>query len=189
MRRALFIVDLQRDFCKGGALGIPTADHIVPIINSLLPYYEWVLASKDWHPEDSIHFKHWPPHCIASSPGAEFHPGLEATHLKYVFLKGTENKDDGYSAFEATNRSLKEYLSSHGITDIDLCGLATDYCVKATALDALKEGFRVRIITDAIDAVNLHPNDGPSALKAMSDAGAILIESRLMLSHAPSTPL
>ena len=184
MRRALFIVDLQRDFCKGGALGIPTADRIVPIINALIPCYDWVLASKDWHPTDSIHFNHWPIHCVASSQGAEFHPDLETEHLNFVFLKGTQNKDDGYSAFEATNRSLKEYLTTNGITALDLCGLATDYCVKATALDALKAGYVVRVITDAIDAVNLAPNDSQKALKELTDAGATLIDSSQILSHA-----
>jgi len=183
-RRALFIVDLQRDFCKGGALGIPTADHIVPIINALIPVYDDVLASKDWHPTDSLHFKHWPVHCVASSQGAEFHPDLKAEHIDLVFLKGTENKDDGYSAFEATNQSLQAYLHSHGISGIDLCGLATDYCVKATALDALKSGFAVRVITDAIDAVNLDPSDGAMALQEMSHAGAVLIESGQILSNA-----
>lgn len=185
MNRALFIVDLQRDFCKGGALGIPTADQIVPIINTLIPCYDWVLASKDWHPEDTLHFKIWPPHCIASSPGAEFHADLDTASIQFVFLKGTENKDDGYSAFEATNQSLEEYLKTHHITDIDFCGLATDYCVKATALDALKKGFNVRLITDAIDAVNVHPTDGPTALQALVDAGTILIDSRQLLSDAP----
>lgn len=175
MKKILLIVDLQRDFCKGGALGIPTADKIVPIVNSIIPKYSMVLASKDWHPFNTVHFEKWPIHCVAESAGADFHPDLNSHLFNYVFLKGTDNKDDGYSAFEATNTNLDAYLKEHNITDLDLCGLTTDYCVRETTLDALKLGYKVRVVTDAIDAVNV--NAGERALSEMAQAGAVLITS------------
>lgn len=177
MKRALLIVDLQRDFCAGGALGIATADAIVPVVNQIMGRYDLVLASKDWHPYVTIHFEKWPVHCVAETNGAEFHQDLESHHIDHVFLKGTYNRDDGYSAFEATNDNLDLYLKKQGITDIDICGLATDYCVKATVLDALKAGYNVRVITDAIDAVNLATHDGEKALDEMATAGAVRIAS------------
>lgn len=177
MKRALFIVDLQRDFCPGGTLGIATADKVVPIINQVMANYDIVLASKDWHPYQTVHFDKWPVHCVAETSGAEFHPELESHKITHVFLKGTHNKDDGYSAFEATNDDLDKYLRQHGITDLDVCGLATDFCVKATVLDALKAGYSVRVLTDAVDAVNLQPGDDEKALAEMVAAGASLISS------------
>jgi nicotinamidase/pyrazinamidase len=178
MKKILLIVDLQRDFCKGGALGIPTADKIVPIVNAIIPKYDTVLASKDWHPFNTIHFEKWPIHCVAETSGADFHADLNSHLFHYVFLKGTDNKDDGYSAFEATNTPLNAYLKEHNVTDIDICGLTTDYCVRETALDALQLGYNVRVIKDAIDAVNVEPGDGDKALAEMSEAGAILISSK-----------
>ncbi len=177
MKRALFIVDLQRDFCPGGALQIATADKVVPIINDLMSHYETILASKDWHPYVTVHFEKWPVHCVAETNGAEFHQDLESHRIKHVFLKGTHNKDDGYSAFEATNDNLDDYLARNDIKGLDICGLATDFCVKATVIDALKAGYSVRVITDAIDAVNLQPGDSDKALSEMVAAGAALITS------------
>ncbi len=177
MKRALFIVDLQRDFCPGGSLAIATADKVVPVINRLFDKYDTVLASKDWHPYVTVHFEKWPVHCIAETNGAEFHLELESHRINHVFLKGTHNKDDGYSAFEATNDSLDEYLRKNDITGLDVCGLATDFCVKATVLDAIAAGFDVRVVTDAIDAVNLQSGDGDKALTEMVEAGAKLIRS------------
>ncbi len=177
MKRALFIVDLQRDFCPGGALEIATADRVVPVINSIMGRYDTILASKDWHPYVTVHFEKWPVHCVAETSGAEFHQGLDSHRIKHVFLKGTHNKDDGYSAFEATNDNLNDYLSRNDITGLDVCGLATDFCVRATVMDALKNGFDVRVITDAVDAVNLQPGDSDKALDEMVAAGASLITS------------
>lgn len=177
MKRALFIVDLQRDFSPGGALGIATADKVVPVINELMDKYDIILASKDWHPYQTVHFDKWPVHCVAETSGAEFHEDLNSHKITHLFLKGTHNKDDGYSAFEATNDDLDAYLKQHGITDLDVCGLATDFCVKATVLDALRNGYTVRVVTDAVDAVNLQPGDDEKALSEMSAAGATLITS------------
>lgn len=175
MKKALFIVDLQRDFCNGGALGIPTADAIVPTINNLMDRYDLILASKDWHPMNTVHFEKWPVHCVQDSAGADFHKELDSHRINYVFLKGTHNKDDGYSAFEATNADLKEYLQKHGVEQLDVVGLATDFCIRATVLDALKNDYKVRVITDAIDAVNLQPGDDQKALEEMKTAGAELV--------------
>jgi nicotinamidase/pyrazinamidase len=177
MKKILLIVDLQRDFCKDGALGIPTADKIVPIVNKIIPLYDTVLASKDWHPFNTVHFEKWPIHCVAESSGADFHADLDSHLFDYVFLKGTDNKDDGYSAFEATNTHLDTYLKEHHVSDLDVCGLTTDYCVRETTLDALRLGYKVRVITDAIDAVNVSPGDGDRALAEMAAAGAVLITS------------
>lgn len=177
MKRALFIVDLQRDFCPGGALGIATADKVVPVINELMDKYDIILASKDWHPYQTVHFDKWPVHCVAETSGAEFHEDLNSHKITHLFLKGTHNKDDGYSAFEATNDDLDAYLKQHGITDLDVCGLATDFCVKATVLDALRNSYTVRVVTDAVDAVNLQSGDDEKALSEMSAAGATLITS------------
>ncbi len=181
-KKALFIVDVQNDFCPGGALPVPEGDKVVPVINALMPHFEYVLASKDWHPAQSVHFEKWPVHCVQNSWGAEFKEGLNTEKITKVFLKGTSNKDDGYSAFEATNENLAEYLRKEGITTLYITGLATDYCVKATTLDALKEGFEVYVVTDAIKAVNVHPNDGEKALEEMQKAGAKLITSKELLS-------
>jgi len=177
MKRALFIVDLQRDFCPGGSLEIATANKIVPVINRLMDNYETVLASKDWHPYVTVHFEKWPVHCVAETNGAEFHQDLESHRINHVFLKGTYNKDDGYSAFEATNDSLDDYLKKNDITGLDVCGLATDFCVRATVLDAIKAGYNVRVITDAIDAVNLQTGDAEKAIADMVEAGAVIIQS------------
>lgn len=177
MKRALFIVDLQRDFCPGGALGIATADKVVPVINQLMDGYDVILASKDWHPYQTVHFDKWPVHCVAETSGAEFHQDLNSHRITHVFLKGTLNKDDGYSAFEATNDDLDQYLKQQGVTHLDVCGLATDFCVKATVLDALRLGYVVRVLTDAVDAVNLQPGDDEKALAEMKAAGADLVTS------------
>src|SRR5690606_41612447 len=107
--KALIIVDLQNDFCPGGALAAPKGDQIVPTINKLMGKFDLVVASKDWHPEDSVHFEKWPVHCVRQTPGAEFHPKLQTSKLDMVILKGTNDKDDGYSAFEATNKVLANY--------------------------------------------------------------------------------
>lgn len=177
MKRALFIVDVQNDFCPGGALAVKDGDKVVPVINRLTDAFDLVIASKDWHPEHSVHFEKWPPHCVAGTTGAEFHPGLAAEKIDQVVLKGTDNKDDGYSAFEATDISLIDYLHGQGITHLYVCGLATDYCVKATAIDAVKNGFHTYVITDAVAAVNLRPDDDKKAFQEMYRNGCVLMES------------
>jgi nicotinamidase/pyrazinamidase len=170
-------VDVQNDFCPGGALAVKDGDKVVPVINGIIDKFDLVLASKDWHPVDSVHFEKWPVHCVQNTYGADFHPDLQTDKIDRVLLKGTQNKDDGYSAFEATNVSLADFLREEGVTDLYVCGLATDYCVKATALDACKLGFRTYVITDAVAAVNLNPGDDKKALEEISSQGCILVNS------------
>lgn len=182
--KALLIVDLQKDFCEGGALPVTGGNAIVPYINglmvSMLAARGMILASKDWHPEHTIHFKRdggklWPVHCVADSRGAEFHDQLDTKLINFVLVKGTKNLDNGYSAFEATNENLVELLHAHKVDELIVCGLATDYCVKATVLDALHAGFKVKVATKAIAAVNVNSGDGEAALKEMVEAGAELL--------------
>lgn len=175
--RGLLIVDVQNDFCPGGALAVPEGDKVVPVINGLMDKFAVVVASKDWHPQQSVHFRHWPPHCVQNSHGAEFHPALRAEKIQQVFLKGTRDKDDGYSAYEATNLDLNDYLKLKGVTDLYVTGLATDYCVKASAIAAAKNGFRTFVVTDAVSAVNVKPDDGQKALEVMRAAGVTLVDS------------
>lgn len=173
--KGLLIVDVQNDFCPGGALAVPDGDKVVPIINELAKQFKVVVASKDWHPKETVHFQKWPPHCIHNSGGAEFHPGLDSTRIEQVFLKGTGDRDDGYSAYEATNLDLSKYLKEKGISELYVTGLATDYCVRASVLDSVKRGFKTFVVTDAVAAVNVQPNDGAKALEEMKMAGVKLV--------------
>ncbi|WP_313379884.1 nicotinamidase [Proteiniphilum saccharofermentans] len=177
MKRALLIVDVQNDFCPGGTLAVKDGDKVVPVINGIMDKFDLVISSQDWHPEETVHFRKWPVHCVAGTQGAEFHPGLEADKIDLKLLKGTDNKDDGYSAFEATNASLTDFLRGNNIQHLYVCGLATDYCVKASAIDAVTQGFHTYVITDAIAAVNVQPDDDEKALQEMYQKGCILIES------------
>lgn len=175
--KALLIVDVQNDFCPGGTLAVPGGDRVVPVINSLMDAFEIIVASKDWHPRETVHFKKWPPHCVQGSPGADFHPALNAAKIQKTFLKGTLNKDDGYSAFEATNEDLSHFLKGRGVTDLYVTGLATDYCVKASVLDAEKNGFETYLVEDAVAAVNVSPGDDEKAMREMRKTGVVLIQS------------
>ncbi|MCE5204864.1 MAG: nicotinamidase [Porphyromonadaceae bacterium] len=177
MKKALLIVDVQNDFCPGGALGVKEGDKVVPVINKLMKQFDLVISSQDWHPADSVHFEKWPVHCVAGTWGAQLHADLKDHKIDLKLRKGTDNEDDGYSAFEATNVALTKYLRDHEVTTIYVCGLTTDYCVKQTALDAVKQGFHTFVITDAIAAVNAQPGDDRSALHEMYAAGCILMES------------
>ena len=174
---ALIIVDLQNDFCPGGALAVNHGDRVVPVINSMMPKFDLVLATKDWHPVETEHFKKWPPHCIRNTRGAEFHPDLNHAAIREIFLKGTGTADDGYSGFEATNIDLLQYLIDAHITDVYVAGLATDYCVRATAIDAVEHGLSTYVIRDAVAAVNLNPGDEQKALQEMQSGGAKLINA------------
>jgi nicotinamidase/pyrazinamidase len=175
--KALIIVDVQNDFCEGGALGAPGNDEVVPVINQIIPLFSLRIASKDWHPETTVHFDKWPVHCVRNTHGAEFHPGLDTDKIDKVVLKGTGNRDDGYSAFEATSDNLTEYLKTKLVDTLYICGLTTDYCVKNTVMDALKNGFKTYVVSDAIRAVNIAPDDGEKAIADMKRKGAIFIES------------
>jgi nicotinamidase/pyrazinamidase len=169
--KALLIVDVQNDFCPGGALAVAGGDKVVPVINRVMDDYPLVIASQDWHPPASAHFAKWPPHCIAGTPGAELHPGLRR-EIAQVFKKGTGERDDGYSAFEATNADLEKFLKTRGVEELDIVGLATDFCVRASALDAARKGFRVRVLTNATAAVG----DPEPALREMREAGIELVQ-------------
>lgn len=175
--KGLLVVDVQNDFCPGGALAVPEGDKVVPVINRLMKKFPVVVASKDWHPHKTVHFKKWPVHCVHNTRGAEFHPDLESERIQQVFLKGTGDKDDGYSAYEATNLDLTGYLKEKGVDELYVAGLATDYCVRASALDSVRNGFRTYLVTDAIAAVDVKPGDGEKAVEEMRRAGVTLLQS------------
>jgi nicotinamidase/pyrazinamidase len=175
---ALLIIDFQNDFTPGGALAVECGDEIVGRINELAASgrYDLVIATRDWHPADHWSFAArggpWPVHCVQDSPGAQFHPALNQAAIHKIIDTGTQPDLEGYSAFEATD--LAQLLRDHGITKVTVVGLATDYCVKHTALDALREGFEVEIDTDAMRAVNVNPGDDERAIEEMLAAGASL---------------
>jgi nicotinamidase/pyrazinamidase len=177
---ALLIIDLQQDFLPGGALPTPEGYHIIPVINRIMKGFDLVLASKDWHPPDTVHFDHWPPHCVKDSEGAEFPEDFFDQQIEQLFLKGTGQKDDGYSAFEATNVDLKYYLNKHGVHRLFLAGLTTEYCVKATAMEAIRNNYHTIIVKDAVAAVEANPGDGKKAIKEMESAGVIITDSQLL---------
>ena len=180
---ALLIVDVQNDFCPGGALAVANGDRVVAPLNKALFMCTQaglpIIASRDWHPATTSHFQPfggpWPIHCVQQTHGAAFHTALEVPCSTIIISKGMDERSDGYSAFdgkEASGTSLAETLIKLGVRRLLVGGLATDYCVKATVLDALEKGFEVVVLQDAIAAVNLHPEDGAKALTAMIEGGA-----------------
>ena len=175
--KALLIVDVQNDFCSGGTLAVPDGESVVPVINKLMDRFKIVIASKDWHPEETKHFTKWPVHCVEDTFGAAFHPQLDAEKIQEVFLKGTGTEDDGYSAFEATNNDLEQFLRSHQVDDVYVCGLATDYCVLSSALDAHQKGFNVQVIEDAVRGVDVMKGDVERAIEEMKHMGIVFIPS------------
>ena len=172
----LIIVDVQRDFCPGGALPVPRGNEVVPVLNRYIRLFApsgGVFASRDWHPPDHISFKPggpWPPHCIRGTTGAEFHPDLELPPDAVVVSKATERDKEAYSAFDGTD--LAEVLRKRGISRIFVGGLATDYCVKATVLDGISEGFEVILLADAIRGVNVSRGDSEKAICEMARSGS-----------------
>lgn len=199
--KALVIVDVQNDFCPGGALAVPEGDRVIPVINGLQPRFNLVVATQDWHPPDHRSFaaNHlgkqpgdvielggldqilWPVHCVHHTPGAAFHPHLDQARIARVFQKGTDPRIDSYSGFfdnghrKATG--LDDYLKERAVADVYLCGLATDYCVKYTALDAVRLGFATHVIEDACRGVNLGPGDVVRAMEEMRSQGVIVVSS------------
>jgi nicotinamidase/pyrazinamidase len=175
---ALIIVDVQNDFCPGGALAVPDGDAVVPIINRVIDRFPLVVATQDWHPAHHCSFIEqggtWPPHCVAGSEGAELHPCLRADSINIRIRKATTPEADAYSGFQGTD--LTEQLHSREVDAVTVVGLATDYCVKATALDAKAAGFQVTVLAGACRAVDVQPGDGERALEEMRAAG-VLIES------------
>ncbi len=177
MQTALLIVDVQNDFCPGGALPTPKGDIVVPVINKLMEKFDLIIASRDWHPEDTIHFNRWPVHCVKESHGADFPTALKKEKIIQIFEKGTGSKDDGYSAFEATNNNLAEYLKEKEVDELYIVGLTAEYCVKSTVLDALKYGFKTFVIKDAVEGIRQYKDDFNNAFEEMKNAGAIIITS------------
>jgi nicotinamidase/pyrazinamidase len=176
----LIIVDVQNDFCPGGALAVSDGDRVVPILNQWIKTAVAagapVFASRDWHPANHISFRErggpWPPHCVQGTSGAEFHRDLELPDDVRIITKADTPDLDSYSAFG--NTDLAARLRQAGIRRVWIGGLAQDYCVRETALDALKENFEVHLIVDATRAVNVTPGDGRRALEEIQKAGGIL---------------
>ena len=175
---ALIIVDLQNDFCPGGALAVLDGDLIVPVVNELINRFSKVFATQDWHPPNHISFKEqggiWPPHCVAGTVGAKLHPGLKIQG-EIRIRKGADPAKEAYSGFQGTD--LAERLREAYIRRVFVCGLATDYCVKATAIDALKNGFDLVVLEDAVKGVEVNPGDSEAAFDEMRRAGAIIANS------------
>lgn len=192
MNTALLIVDPQNDFFPGGALAVEGGDAVIPRLNEVmtvrpdLPVY----ISRDWHPSGTVHFEHWPPHCIQGTAGAEFHDNLQVPGDARIITKGADPDDDGgYSAFEGRLEGgprLIDALREAGVERLLVGGLATDYCVRATVLDACAHGFDVTLLTDAIRAVELEEGDEAAALSAMRAAGATLTTTARLLGAAAS---
>lgn len=201
---ALLIVDLQNDFCEGGALEVPGGSTIVPTVNKLIESFDAVIQTQDWHPAghasfasshdgkdpyDTIDMDYgtqvlWPDHCVQGSEGAEFHPELNTTKTQVIIRKGFRPEVDSYSAFyendHDTKTGLTGYLKTRGITDLYAVGLATDFCVKWSVLDGLKEGFNLHIVKDAVKGIDI---DGSvdEAWKEMKSKGVNVIESDSLL--------
>ena len=180
-KRALIVVDVQNDFCPGGALGVAQGDEVVAPLNRLIDEFlergEPVYASRDWHPSITKHFTAyggtWPVHCVQDTKGAEFHPQLRRDPRITVISKGLGDKDC-YSAFDETD--LISRLKQQGVEEVWVGGLATDYCVKSTVLDALKNGFEVNAVENAMRPVNVNPGDGDRAIEEMREAGADIVK-------------
>lgn len=198
---ALILVDLQNDFCPGGALPVPEADRVIPVANRLMRRFDLVVATQDWHPADHGSFaaNHpgrspgdliqlagldqilWPVHCVQNTAGAEFHPDLDRSRIVAVFQKGTDPAIDSYSGFFDNGRrratGLADFLRQRQVEGVYVCGLATDYCVKFTALDAASLGFKTHLIEDGCRGVELKPGDVGRAIAQMRAAGVVVLES------------
>ena len=179
----MLLVDPQNDFCPGGSLPVADGERVMPVLS------EWaaaadraqipIVVTRDWHPPKTTHFKEnggiWPAHCVMGTPGAEFHPSLRVPRRALIVSKGMGADEDAYSAFQARDDSgtlLADLLANQAVGHVYIGGLATDYCVKSSTLDALANGLRVTLIPDAMRAVNLQPTDGDRALADMRAAGA-----------------
>src|SRR5438876_1357352 len=188
-RAALLVVDGQNDFCPGGALGVPQGDAIIPRTNRTIALFQRrslpVIFTRDWHPKVTKHFKEfggaWPPHCIQGTKGARFHPDLVLPKAALILSKGMDPEQDSYSGFQAFTdhgRDLESTLRELEVDQLFICGLATDYCVRATTLDGLRRGLTIRVLRDAIRGVDLKPGDSEMAIKEMRVHGAQFSETR-----------
>ena len=191
MKKALLIVDVQNDFCPGGALAVPAGNEVVEPLNKLAEYAKangWLIfASRDWHPSATTHFKLyggiWPEHCVQNTEGSAFHRGLDIKDA-VIISKGVRPDEDGYSPFDGhtdSGESFEQVLATFGVTELYIGGLATDYCVKAAVLDAAKKGFKVFLLFDACRAVNVNRDDGEKAVDEMVGAGAMLTNTQGVL--------
>lgn len=200
-KKALILIDLQNDFCKGGSLAVPDGDAVVPLANQLQKHFDLIVATQDWHPKNHASFaiNHpgrqigeiinlngvqqilWPSHCVQGAKGAEFHPELNLVKIDKIFQKGIDEKIDSYSAFydnaHLRSTGLGDYLRDLQVTDVYILGLATDYCVKYSALDARELGFNVYLIADACRGVELQAGDVARALDEMTAAQVKVISS------------
>lgn len=191
---ALILVDIQNDFCPGGALAVSEGDRIVPIVNRLMSKLPLVISTQDWHPADHVSFKArggpWPPHCVQGSRGAALHPDLKTDTIAHYFRKASAPDKDDYSEFAGSDekgRTLHEVLGAYGVKKLYVVGLATDYCVRETVLDGLKLGYEVYAVTDAMRGVNVNPLDDKRALQEMESSGAHLVTSDEVLNLAGSS--
>jgi nicotinamidase/pyrazinamidase len=199
--RALILVDIQNDFLPGGALAVPEGDAVIPIANKLQTLFPLVVATQDWHPANHRSFaaNHpgkkvfeqidlnglpqivWLIHCVQGTAGAELAPGLQRDHIARVFTKGTDPGIDSYSGFYDNGHrkatGLGDWLKGKGVTEVFVCGLATDYCVKFTALDAVNLGFKTHLVEDACRGVNLRPSDVKTSIEEMRRAGVAVVQS------------
>lgn len=208
MKKALLIVDVQNDFLPNGALHVPQGDEVIPVINKLMRHpFDCVVASRDYHPKDHSSFASqysgkvpgeeiqlngisqilWPKHCVQGTQGSEFAPELDQSRIDHVVLKGTNRDHDSYSTFfdneHLQSTGLDGYLKDENIEALYLTGLATDYCVQFSALDALALGYKVYVVRDACRGVELHTGDVEKAFARMEAAGAVLIDSDSMIDH------
>jgi nicotinamidase/pyrazinamidase len=188
-RDALIIVDVQNDFCPGGALAVAGGDQVVAVLNPLIAAFARagspVIATRDWHPAQTTHFNTrggpWPPHCVQGTKGAEFHRDLAIGPSAVIVSKGARENVDSYSGFDGADERgvrLADMLRERGVTRLVVGGLATDYCVKQTVLDGLLQGFQVVVLEDAVRGVNLQPDDAHRALDEMQRAGAQVRSSK-----------
>jgi nicotinamidase/pyrazinamidase len=205
--KALVLVDLQNDFLPGGALAVPNGDAVIPLANQLQTEFPLVVATQDWHPANHGSFaaNHpgkkifeqielnglpqtlWPVHCVQNTKGAELAPGLHRARIAKIFPKGTDPGIDSYSGFFDNGRGnatgLGEWLRDRGVNEVYVCGLATDYCVKFTALDAAQLAFKTHLIEDASRGVNLQPDNIADAISEMKRAGVAVIQSADILAY------
>jgi nicotinamidase/pyrazinamidase len=200
--KALILVDIQNDFLPGGALAVPKGDEVIPVANRLSPKFDLVVATQDWHPRDHGSFaaNHpgkkpgdlidlhglrqvlWPVHCVQNTRGAEFGPGLDVSRVRKVVRKGTDPAIDSYSGFfdngHRKSTGLADYLREQGVKEVFVMGLATDYCVKFTVLDAVQRAkLKTTLIEDGSRGINLRPGDVEAAVKEMREAGANVVRS------------
>jgi nicotinamidase/pyrazinamidase len=186
---ALLVVDMQRDFCPGGALAVDGGDEVIPYLNRCMELFTTlglpVFASRDWHPPKTSHFKKqggiWPEHCVQNTPGAEFHPDMDFPENTIVLSKGFDENAEGYTVFQGVDsdgKTFNEFLDTYGISVLYVGGLATDYCVKESVIDACNAGLDVIVCIDAMRGVDLEPDDSEKAIEEMKKHGAKIRSSK-----------